>query len=97
MSDQNYTYDAAGRLAEVQDTADTVCTRRAYGFDARTNRKTLNTVAGGPGEDCPTSGGTAVTTTYDSADRVVATGYAYDAFSRYHHAAGFRHSWLFRE
>ena len=57
-SDQNYTYDAAGRLTQVQDTADTVCTRRAYGFDARTNRKTLNTVAGGPGEDCPTSGGT---------------------------------------
>ncbi|MET7737964.1 DNRLRE domain-containing protein [Streptomyces sp. NPDC005402] len=81
-SDQNYAYDAAGRLTEVQDTADTVCTRRAYGFDARTNRKTLNTVAGGPGADCPTSGGSAVTTTYDSADRVVATGYAYDAFSR---------------
>ncbi|SFY45252.1 hypothetical protein [Streptomyces atratus] len=45
-SDQEYGYDAAGRLTKVYDTAATVCTHRAYGFDSRTNRTalSLNTV-----------------------------------------------------
>jgi RHS repeat-associated protein len=81
-SDQTYRYDAGGRLTTVQDTYDTVCTRRAYGFDVRTNRTSLTTAVAAPGADCPTSGGTAVTSTYDSADRLVATGYTYDALGR---------------
>ncbi|MFF3093320.1 RHS repeat-associated core domain-containing protein [Streptomyces cyaneofuscatus] len=81
-SDQTYRYDAAGRLVTVQDTTDTVCTRRAYGFDGRTNRTTVTTATAAAGEDCPTGGGTATTTTYDSADRLNATGYTYDAFGR---------------
>ncbi|MEV8451632.1 DNRLRE domain-containing protein [Streptomyces sp. NPDC052095] len=81
-SDQAYQYDAIGRLTTVEDTSETVCTRRAYAFDARTNRKSLTTATGTPGADCPTSGGTAAHHTYDSADRLVDTGYAYDAFGR---------------
>ncbi|MGW5599498.1 RHS repeat-associated core domain-containing protein [Streptomyces rochei] len=81
-SDQSYTYDAAGRLTDVQDTSATICTRRSYGFDARANRISLTTAAGTPGTDCPTTGGTKATSTYDSGDRIVNTGYTYDAFGR---------------
>ncbi|WP_406003453.1 DNRLRE domain-containing protein [Streptomyces sp. NBC_00829] len=81
-SDQSYAYDKAGRLITTEDTADTVCTKRTYSFDARSNRKSLTTAAGAPGLDCPTTGGTTTTHTYDSADRLVDTGYTYDAFGR---------------
>ncbi|MEU9700483.1 DNRLRE domain-containing protein [Streptomyces sp. NPDC047981] len=81
-SDQVYRYDAAGRLVTAEDTADTLCTRRTYVFDGRANRKSLTRATGTPGADCPTTGGTTTTHTYDSADRLVDTGYAYDAFGR---------------
>ncbi|WP_345038356.1 RHS repeat-associated core domain-containing protein [Streptomyces sannanensis] len=81
-SDQTYRYDTIGRLTAVEDTADTVCTRRSYTFDARSNRKSLTAAAGAPGLDCPTTGGTTTSHTYDSADRIVGTGYTYDAFGR---------------
>ncbi|WP_327372338.1 DNRLRE domain-containing protein [Streptomyces sp. NBC_01217] len=81
-SDQTYGYDATGRLTTVEDTADTICTKRTYTFDNRTNRKTRNTAAGAPGTDCPTTGGTTTTHTYDSADRLVDTGYTYDNLGR---------------
>ncbi|MFE2094466.1 RHS repeat-associated core domain-containing protein [Streptomyces sp. NPDC059460] len=81
-SDQTYRYDATGRLTTVEDTWNTECTRRSYTFDARTNRKSLTSATGTPGADCPTSGGTTTSHTYDSADRIVDTGYTYDAFGR---------------
>ncbi|WP_181804621.1 DNRLRE domain-containing protein [Streptomyces shenzhenensis] len=81
-SNQTYSYDAAGRLSTVQDTADTVCTRRDYTYDERSNRRSLTTAAGTPGADCPTTGGTTTTTDYDSADRVADSGTTYDAFGR---------------
>ncbi|MFG3497989.1 DNRLRE domain-containing protein [Streptomyces sp. NPDC047928] len=81
-SDQTYRYDRTGRLTTVWDTADTVCTKRAYTFDNRTNRKSLTSASGTPGADCPTTGGTTTAHAYDSADRLVDTGYVYDAFGR---------------
>ncbi|MFE5406593.1 DNRLRE domain-containing protein [Streptomyces sp. NPDC056580] len=81
-SNQAYAYDKVGRLTTVDDTTSTVCTKRTYAFDNRNNRKSLTTAAGAPGLDCPTVGGTATNHTYDSADRIVDTGYAYDAFGR---------------
>ena len=81
-SDQTYRYDATGRLTTVEDTWDSRCARRAYTFDARTNRKSLTTATGTPGADCPTTGGTTTSHTYDSADRLVDSGYVYDAFGR---------------
>ncbi|MEU6547010.1 DNRLRE domain-containing protein [Streptomyces sp. NPDC046859] len=81
-SDQTYRYDAIGRLTTVEDTSETICTRRSYSFDARTNRKSLTTATGTPGADCPTAGGTTTNSTYDSADRIVDSGYTYDAFGR---------------
>ncbi|MDF9816771.1 RHS repeat-associated protein [Streptomyces sp. SPB162] len=80
---QNYTYDKTGRLTQVQDTtADGVCTTRSYTFDKNTNRKTLGTAAAAPNADCTTAGGATATNTYDSADRLVNTGYTYDALGR---------------
>ncbi|MFE4370527.1 DNRLRE domain-containing protein [Streptomyces sp. NPDC056835] len=81
-SDQTYRYDAVGRLTTVEDTSETICTRRAYAFDARTNRKSLTAATGTPGADCPAGGGTTATSTYDSGDRIVNSGYVYDAFGR---------------
>ncbi|MFJ4679594.1 DNRLRE domain-containing protein [Kitasatospora sp. NPDC088783] len=80
---QTYAYDKAGRLTAVQDTSpDAVCTTRGYGFDNNTNRTTLATATAARGADCTTTGATTQTTTYDSADRLVTTGYTYDAFGR---------------
>ncbi|POX43747.1 sugar-binding protein, partial [Streptomyces sp. Ru71] len=80
---QAYTYDATGRLTQVQDTGtDAVCTTRTYTFDKNTNRKTLATATAAPNADCTTTGATTTSYTYDSADRLVNTGYTYDAFGR---------------
>ncbi|MGW3984070.1 DNRLRE domain-containing protein [Streptomyces mirabilis] len=81
-SNQSYAYDKLGRLTTVDDTTSTVCTKRTYAFDSRNNRTSLTTEAGAPGLDCPSTGGTANNHTYDSADRIVDTGYIYDAFGR---------------
>lgn len=79
---QAYTYDAFGRLTKVEDTYDNVCTTRAYAFDERTNRTGLSTAVADNGADCTTSGATTVSHTYDSANRIVDSGYEYDAFGR---------------
>lgn len=79
---RDYDYDAAGRLATVRETADSVCTRRFYGWDKHSNRTSVTTAVGAPGVDCPTTGGTTTTSTYDTADRRTDSGYVYDAFGR---------------
>ncbi|MFC8724436.1 DNRLRE domain-containing protein [Streptomyces bacillaris] len=81
-SDQAYGYDAAGRLTSAEDTYNGQCTRRTYAFDIRTNRTSRTTATGTPGADCPTTGGTTTSHTYDSGDRLVDSGYTYDAFGR---------------
>jgi RHS repeat-associated protein len=81
-SDQRYGYDKAGRLTTVEDTIGEVCTKRTYAFDKRSNRTGLNTATGEVSGACPTSGGTTTTHAYDSADRLVDSGYSYDAFGR---------------
>ncbi|WNI24930.1 DNRLRE domain-containing protein [Streptomyces sp. ITFR-16] len=80
---QNYTYDNSGRLTQVQDTgADAVCTTRSYTFDKNSNRKSLATAAAGVGLDCTNAGATTAPYTYDSADRLVNSGYIYDNLGR---------------
>ncbi|WP_078957674.1 DNRLRE domain-containing protein [Streptomyces glaucescens] len=81
-SAQKYTYDRAGRLTDVDDTVGEVCTRRSYTFDQRSNRTALSTATAAPGAACTSTGATTTTHTYDSADRLVDTGYVYDAFGR---------------
>lgn len=87
-SDQSYAYDAVGRLSSVDDTADTLCTRRDYGFDKRSNRISLTTAVSAPGQDCTSTGGTAKTTAYDNADRIADSGWTYDALGRVTSAPG---------
>jgi len=80
---QAYTYDAAGRLTQVQDTSiDAYCTTRTYTYDKNSNRKSLATATSAVGGDCTTSGGTTTSYTYDTADRLVNSGYVYDAYGR---------------
>ncbi|MCM2411285.1 DNRLRE domain-containing protein [Streptomyces sp. RKAG290] len=84
----DYTYDGRGRLTQAADTTANGCTTRAYTFDANSNRKALTTSS----DDCDSS--TADTTTatssytYDTVDRLVNSGYAYDAFGRTTTSAG---------
>ncbi|MBW8737701.1 MAG: RHS repeat-associated core domain-containing protein [Streptomyces turgidiscabies] len=77
---QEYTYDAAGRLTKVDDSQAGVTTHRAYGFDDNTNRTSLGTTIDDADGGTPTTN--TVNSTYDSADRLIATGTVYDAFGR---------------
>ncbi|MEU2620945.1 DNRLRE domain-containing protein [Streptomyces sp. NPDC007157] len=86
-----YSYDAATRLSDVSQTvlttsagtgATSTCTTRHYAFDKDSNRTGLTTAVGAAKAACPTSGGTTVSHSYDSADRLVDSGYTYDALGR---------------
>jgi RHS repeat-associated protein len=79
---QEYTYDNTGRLTRTDDTANDVCTRRAYTFDNNTNRTALATSTAEPSQACTSTGATTKSYDYDSADRLIATGVTYDAFGR---------------
>lgn len=81
-SDQAYRYDAADRLIGVDDTVDSVCTRRTYTLDSRSNRTAASTATAAPGADCTTTGATSKTTAYDTADRIAGSGHLYDEFGR---------------
>ncbi|WP_257004384.1 DNRLRE domain-containing protein [Streptomyces sp. SA15] len=82
-TEQGYSYDKVGRLTRTDDTAaDGSCTRRAYTFDNNTNRTGLATSTSAPGAACTDTGATTTSSTYDSADRLSATGVSYDAFGR---------------
>ncbi|MFE4637095.1 DNRLRE domain-containing protein [Streptomyces sp. NPDC056773] len=82
LSSQEFGYDGLGRLTSTRDQAGQTCTTRTYAFDTRSNRTAETTAAGAPGAPCPVSGGTTVNHTYDSADRITDSGYAYDALGR---------------
>ncbi|MCX4862252.1 hypothetical protein OG426_09375 [Streptomyces canus] len=77
---QQYTYDAAGRLKRVDDSQSGVTTHRAYGFDDNTNRTSLTTTIDDLDGGTPTTNTT--NSTYDSADRLIASGTVYDAYGR---------------
>ncbi|MCF4123654.1 DNRLRE domain-containing protein [Antribacter sp. KLBMP9083] len=91
-----YTYDRLGRLVRADDSSPQIstCTTRAYGYDTHTNRTSLTSATTAGGQACPgagvatAAGATTVSSTYDSADRLVTTTgaggnlWAYDAFGR---------------
>ncbi|MFD6555244.1 hypothetical protein [Streptomyces sp. NPDC058398] len=80
---RTYTYDATGRLTRADDTApDGTCTRHGYAFDGNSNRTALATSVSAAGTACSSTGATTVNNSYDSADRLVNSGTAYDAFGR---------------
>jgi len=84
LSGQDYTYDAAGRLTQVQDTPTGAgCTIRTYGYDPDSNRLSLNTKPPAADGTCDTAAtGTTTSHTYDPADRITDSGFAYDTFGR---------------
>ena len=78
---QGYTYDADGRLTQAQETpVGEGCTTTLYGYDADTNRTSTVTRAPKEGGACAESGGSTVTNSFDSADRLTDPGVSYDAF-----------------
>ena len=84
LGDQDYKYDAAGRLYRVEDEPlGSGCVIRKYTFDADTNRTSLNTRPPKADGTCDSgAAGTTVSHTYDAADRITGTGYTYDTFGR---------------
>jgi streptogramin lyase len=79
LAGENYSYDAAGRLLETQETpAGEGCTTRSYAYDEAADRASLSTRAPGGGGACQTEGGTVEGHNYDEANRLADAGIAYD-------------------
>jgi RHS repeat-associated protein len=78
-SSQNYAYDNDDRLSSVQDTESGQCTTRSYAYNADSDRTALATASPGSGGACTTTNPTTETYTYDSADRLINSGYTYDS------------------
>lgn len=89
-SSQQFSYDPDGRLTTATDNYQGTCTTRTYGFSGAagkdSDRTSLATSAPAPvgsNGTCPAGAdGTTVTDTFDTADRITSTGYAYDKFGR---------------
>jgi RHS repeat-associated protein len=83
---QTYTYDDRGRLTQTNDqlttgsTAD--CRVRQYTLTADSNRTSLASYAPTSTGACQTTTATTTSSTYDQADRITNTGYAYDDLGR---------------
>ncbi len=83
QSSQNFTYDPDDRLTTVQDTYSSSCTTRTYGFNAASDRTSLQSYPANAGGNCTTSTTpTGTTSSYDQADRLTNTGYTYDTLGR---------------
>lgn len=82
LVNDSYSYDAAGRLEEAQETpSEGKCVTRKYAYDADSNRLSKTTYEPGLGT-CATSGGAVQNYKYDKGDRLQATGLTYDAWGR---------------
>ncbi|MFT3971421.1 MAG: hypothetical protein QM695_14380 [Micropruina sp.] len=85
VSTTSYRYDFSGRLVRVDDSRNSQCAVRIYGYDPNGNRTTQTEQPAAA--SCPTSGGTTTTHVYDAADRP-STGangsgtYGYDLMGR---------------
>jgi RHS repeat-associated protein len=80
LSSQSYTYDAAGRLTQTQDTpTGEGCTTRIYTYDEETNATSLTARPPGSAGKCATEEGTATNHNYDTANRLTDAGIGYDA------------------
>jgi RHS repeat-associated protein len=78
LSKQEYLYDAAGRLVQVQDTpAGKGCTTRDYVYDEDTNRTSLTTYEPNASGECATETGTTEAHSYDTGDRLTDSGTKY--------------------
>lgn len=81
LSRDSYTYDEAGRLTQVQDTpTGGGCVTRKYAYDEEGNRLSLTTIPANAKGECASSGGIVESHTYDSANRLLDSGVAYNQF-----------------
>ena len=81
LSSQAYTYDAGGRLTQVQNTpAGKGCTTHIYAYDEDTNRTSLTSGEPNSKGECSTETSTVEGHTYDTADRLTDTGTSYNTF-----------------
>ena len=77
----SYTYDPAGRLAQVQEIpAGEGCKTRIYGYDEDSNRTTETTREPGTEGKCASEGGSTDRHTYDSANSLADPGVTYETF-----------------
>jgi RHS repeat-associated protein len=78
---QAYTYDAAGRLKQVQNTpTGGKCTTREYYYNEDSSRTLLRTYEPNSKGECATETGTEENHSYDAADRLDAEGVKYNEF-----------------
>jgi RHS repeat-associated protein len=83
LGTDRYAYDMAGRLVSAQETPKAGgCTTRLYNYDVDSNRQSMTTRLPGVGGICTGSGGTTQGYSYDTADRLRASGLTYDNFGR---------------
>jgi RHS repeat-associated protein len=81
LSKQQYGYDQAGRLQQVQNTpTGKSCTTRKYAYDEDANRLSLTTLEPNAKGECTSEGGTAELHSYDTADRLTDAGVSYNTF-----------------
>jgi RHS repeat-associated protein len=82
LGKDEYAYDKLGRLTTAREASTGgVCTTRTYKYDQNSNR-VEKTRFFGFGGACSGSGGNTQNYTYDSADRLLASGLTYDSFGR---------------
>jgi DNA-binding beta-propeller fold protein YncE len=80
LAKERYTYDAAGRLTEAQETpAGKGCRSRIYGYDEESNRLS-ETKRESSTETCPAEGGVIQTHSYDVANRLTDPSVEYESF-----------------
>jgi YD repeat-containing protein len=79
LAKEEYGYDGAGRLAEtIEAVVGKTCHSRLYGYDEDSNRLSEK-IYNSSNEECEKVTGTTTTHSYDSADRLIDSGVAYDA------------------
>ena len=80
LAKEEYTYDNAGRLTQVNEIpTGKGCKTRIYAYNEDSDRTSL-TSRESTTETCATSGGTAEKHSYDATDRLTDSGVSYEAF-----------------
>jgi DNA-binding beta-propeller fold protein YncE len=80
LAKEEYTYDNAGRLTQVNETpTGKGCKTRIYAYDEDSDR-TSETTRESETETCATSGGAEEKHAYDTADRLIDSGVEYETF-----------------
>ncbi|HEV3047041.1 MAG TPA: RHS repeat-associated core domain-containing protein [Solirubrobacteraceae bacterium] len=80
LSHQAYTYDADGRLTQVQNTSAAKCTTRVYAYEEETNRTSLKTYEPNSKGECATEHDSEEKHSYDIGNRLTDTGVRYNEF-----------------